>query len=198
MEPQPPKTNRRGLAGIGELSRKRHHSSCGQRSTSILPSFWDWGRARSMASATPRARRPAIRTSAAGSVWRIRKPDNSSVRIRQIDTGGTASYNGLLLSVQRRAARGVTISGNYTWSHCITDPRGPRYGSHLTLQRLHQSGQPARFDRGNCTIAANGSAASFQFVGRGRNTAVFQSDAARCGIRLATFRRSSKSFRAAI
>ena len=30
------------------------------------------------------------------------------------DTGGTASYNGVVLSVQRRAARGVTISTNYT------------------------------------------------------------------------------------
>ena len=29
----------------------------------------------------------------------------------KIDSGGTASYNGLLLSVQRRAARGVTVSG---------------------------------------------------------------------------------------
>src|SRR5262245_22815394 len=68
------------------------------------------------------------------------------------DTGGTASYNGLLLSVQRRAARGVTLSGNYTWSHCISDPWGTSdAGSRLNFQG-YTDPYNRRFDRGNCTI----------------------------------------------
>jgi carboxypeptidase family protein len=42
--------------------------------------------------------------------------------VSTIDSGGTASYNGLLLSIQRRVARGATVNANYTWSHCIISP----------------------------------------------------------------------------
>jgi hypothetical protein len=64
------------------------------------------------------------------------------------EDSGTQHYHGMLLSIQRRAASGVNIGANYTWSHCIgVDPRanasgrgGPSY-----LDPNNRA-----FDIGNC------------------------------------------------
>jgi hypothetical protein len=67
-----------------------------------------------------------------------------------MDTGGTASYNGLVLGVQRRATRGVTINANYTWSHCISDPWVTTGG--VLGNQSYTNPDNRRFDRGNCSI----------------------------------------------
>ena len=41
--------------------------------------------------------------------------------IGQISDEGTGSYHGTKLTVQRRAASGVNINGNYTYGHCIAN-----------------------------------------------------------------------------
>ncbi len=39
--------------------------------------------------------------------------------VAEIDDGGTANYNALLLSAQHRFGHNFSWLGNYTWSHCI-------------------------------------------------------------------------------
>jgi hypothetical protein len=75
--------------------------------------------------------------------------------VNRVDSGGTASYNGLILSVQRQPSRGVTISGNYTWSHCIGDPGGDIATSQGSANGGWTNPDNRRFDRGNCTTAGS-------------------------------------------
>lgn len=67
--------------------------------------------------------------------------------ISQMDDGGTGSYNGLVFSIQRRQAKGVTVQANYTLSHCISDLANPELavaGQNYTIP------DNRRYDRGNC------------------------------------------------
>src|SRR5437868_4619714 len=56
-------------------------------------------------------------------VFSLERPKDGQLMafVSDTDFGATQSYNGLLLSVERRAAKGVTVSGNYTWAHCVGD-----------------------------------------------------------------------------
>ena len=64
------------------------------------------------------------------------------------DDGGIQGYHGMLLSVQRRAAKGVTVTSNYTFSHCI-GPYATEYGA-LAQNQSDTYNNPTGRDRGNC------------------------------------------------
>jgi hypothetical protein len=64
--------------------------------------------------------------------------------LTSLDDGATATYEGLLVSVQHRLAKNFSVLGNYTWSHCIADPITTLLGGSYT------NPSNRRFDRGNC------------------------------------------------
>ena len=80
--------------------------------------------------------------------------------VNKIDTGGTAAYDGLILTVQRRPVRGVTVSANYTLSHCITDI-WQETAQGVNANTGWSDPNNRRFDRGNCTLS-EGSAADYR------------------------------------
>jgi hypothetical protein len=68
----------------------------------------------------------------------------------EFDDGGTRNYHGLRLSAENRVVNGLTINGNYTWSHCIGDfadtaSEGPGAGAGYVDPNNRD------FDRGNCS-----------------------------------------------
>jgi hypothetical protein len=62
---------------------------------------------------------------------------------------GTQTYRGLKLSFQRRAASGVSLNGNYTWSRCFGDATTPGGGFPQIANGYTNPDNPA-FDRGHC------------------------------------------------
>jgi hypothetical protein len=65
--------------------------------------------------------------------------------VGQIDDGGTASYEALNLSAQKRLSSGISGQANYTWSHCISDV----YADNPTAAGVTVPGNRRQF-RGNC------------------------------------------------
>ncbi len=62
-----------------------------------------------------------------------------------LDDGGTAGYEALNLSVQKRLGNGISGQANYTWSHCISDV----YADNPTAAGVSVAGNRRQF-RGNC------------------------------------------------
>jgi carboxypeptidase family protein len=71
--------------------------------------------------------------------------------INAVDDGATGSYNGLLLSLQRRVAKGLTMNTNYTWSHCIADLT---FTVNSSTANTYTNPLNRRADRGNCVTTA--------------------------------------------
>ncbi len=65
-------------------------------------------------------------------------------------TNGRQRYNGMLLSVARRAGRGTTVGANYTLSHCTGSPDGFGGGTANLANGYNDPNDP-HFDDGNCT-----------------------------------------------
>jgi hypothetical protein len=66
------------------------------------------------------------------------------------EAGGVQSYHGMLLSIQRRAVRGLVLNANYTASHCI-GPYATLYDARfLWPYQTYTVPNNRRADRGNC------------------------------------------------
>jgi len=65
--------------------------------------------------------------------------------IGDLEDGGTGSYHAMLLTVQRRRANGLTVQGNYTFSHCIGDGVVSQPGSGGITPGFRA------YNRGNCS-----------------------------------------------
>src|SRR3984957_5028966 len=68
--------------------------------------------------------------------------------VDSFDSGATSSYNGLLLRLQKRFSKGLSMDANYTWSHCIGDlsigDSTGNAGQGLAIPN------DRRYDRSNC------------------------------------------------
>jgi hypothetical protein len=68
--------------------------------------------------------------------------------VSQYTAIGTQTYRGLKLSFRRRAVDGISLSGNYTLSHCLTDT--PVSGKFVQFSDGYTDPNNPSYDRGNC------------------------------------------------
>jgi hypothetical protein len=72
----------------------------------------------------------------------------------QFDDGGTQSYNGLLLTAQKRLSSHYSLNVNYTWSHCIGDYSQAGTTPNVGTGLLDPNNR--KLDRGNCGNSSQG------------------------------------------
>jgi hypothetical protein len=70
----------------------------------------------------------------------------------QFDDGTTQSYNGMVLSAERRLSHNVSASANYTWSHCISNDRWGAGGTTQNVAQTYLDPLNRNFERGDCTF----------------------------------------------
>ncbi len=66
------------------------------------------------------------------------------------DDGGTRSYNGMILSMNKRMSGNFSATANYTWSHCIGNPVNNLLQGRPGTGNWNDVSNRA-YDRGNCT-----------------------------------------------
>ena len=71
--------------------------------------------------------------------------------VNRIDPNATANYNGLVLSTQYRASRGLSINVTHTWSRCITDHLEENTSNTGNADGGYLNPNNRRVDRGNCS-----------------------------------------------
>jgi hypothetical protein len=67
--------------------------------------------------------------------------------LSQVDDGGIATYNALLVSANHRLSKNFSVLVNYTWSHCISDG-----DVQSEITGGYQNPFDRRADRGNCVV----------------------------------------------
>ncbi len=93
--------------------------------------------------------------------------------VDQFESGGTMSYNGLLLALVKRLSHGVSLNANYTWSHCIGDITQASSVGGTGAGLLDPNNR--RFDRGNCQTPTLDGTQALDRRHVGNFTAVLQS-----------------------
>ena len=76
---------------------------------------------------------------------------NELGRVGMTVSGGVQNYNGMLISLQRRASQGFTLGTNYTLSHCVGDYAARSNGGYgASVDHTYQDPNNRHKDHGNC------------------------------------------------